>query len=226
MFKRLAIVVLAIFLSNCSNDKIDNRIKIRVDNFPQYGQPSIKRSEKLKQVDEKFIKKVVAKVGNRKKASTLWWQQGEKFMQANNADYAMRRYNQAWLLDPDNYQPYWGFSRVMTKGGNIDEAIKYLEKSASLINDDFQKPALLSDLATAYTIKGKNDASFYGKANLTFAQSIALDPNYGAPLRRWAYSLYAQGRYAEALEKVNRAKALNAKPFSEKFIIDLKQKLN
>ncbi len=224
--KRLIVIALLVPLSNCTNDKIDNRIKIRIDNLPLYGQPSVVRSESLQQADQNFIDKVVEKFGDSKKASILWWKQGEQFMRTGNVDYAMRKYNQSWLLNPNNYQPYWGFSRVMIKGGNIDQAIEYLEKSRQLIDDDFQKPALLSDLATAYSIKGKNHANYFEKANQTFSQSVALDPNYGAPWRRWAYSLYTQGLYAESLKKVNQAKTLNAKPFSQKFILDLQEKLN
>ncbi|MBE8190089.1 MAG: tetratricopeptide repeat protein [Candidatus Thioglobus sp.] len=224
-FAALLIVFSAIFLSGCSSNKFENSIKIRVDNFPKYATPGLKKSHQLKQMEQNFINKVVVKFGDRNAASRLWWQQGEKFMQAGNADFAMRRYNQSWLLDPENFQPYWGFSRVMMKGDNADEAIKYLEKALELVAADPQKSALLADLATAYSIKGENSHSYYSKANKAFSQSVKLDENYAPAWRRWAYSLYKQGRFAEALEKVNQAKALNAKPFSDKFITDLQQKL-
>lgn len=199
--------------------------KTRVDNIPMYGQPEIVRPDALKQADQDFIAKVEKELGSREEASKRWWAQAERFMNQGNIDYAMRRYNQSWLLDPNNYQPYWGFARVMLEQGKLDQGLKYLEKAEELINDNFQKVALLSDMATAYTYKGKADKSYFLKANNKFKESIKIDPKYPDSWRRWAYSLYEQGNYSEALKKVEKAKSLNARPFSPDFISSLNTKL-
>jgi len=199
--------------------------KTRIDNIPMYGQPEIVRPDALKQVDQDFIAKVEKELGSREEASKRWWAQGEHFMSQGNIDYAMRRYNQSWLLDPSNYQPYWGFARVMLEQGKLDKGLTYLEKAEKLINDNFQKVALLSDMGTAYTYKGQSDKTYFSKANSKFKESISIDPKYPDSWRRWAYSLYEQGKYTEALEKVEKAKSLNSQPFSPKFISDLNAKL-
>jgi len=46
-------------------------------------------------------------------------------MSEGNLDYAMRRYNQSWLLNPNNYQPYWGFGRILLQ--QIDELVALAE---------------------------------------------------------------------------------------------------
>ncbi|MCU7796308.1 MAG: hypothetical protein KZQ75_04160 [Candidatus Thiodiazotropha sp. (ex Myrtea spinifera)] len=78
----------------------------RIDNIPMYGQPEIERPAHLLKADEDFVNSVESGFGTREEASKTWWAQGEKFMSQGNLDFAMRRYNQSWLLNPNNYQPY------------------------------------------------------------------------------------------------------------------------
>lgn len=202
---------------------------VRIDNIPMYGQPKVERPAALKQADEDFIKEVSATIPDRKKASKIWWAQAEKFMTQGNIDYAMRRYNQSWLLDPDNYQPYWGFARVSLEQGKTVQAIELLNKAKGLINDPFQEVALLADTGTAYTVIaetaiGEEKENYFSLANENFVASTKLDPNYANSWRRWAFSLYEQGKYSEAWAKVKRARELNARPFPDSFISALSQK--
>ena len=199
--------------------------RIRIDNVPMYGQPEVVRPDKLKKTDEEFIRQVSATFFSRNQASEAWWVKGEQYRKEGNFDFAMRRYNQSWLLDPNNYQPYWGFGLVLAQQGKIDNAIKYLKMSEKLINDDYQKAALLSDLGFAYINKALNDPSYFNKADSLFAESTKLDPTYGNTWGNWAYSLYHQGRYKEAWDKVHKSKEVNSPAFSAKFISDLKRKL-
>lgn len=197
----------------------------RIDNIPMYGQPEIERPAHLLKADEDFVNSVESGLGTREEASKIWWAQGEKFMSQGNLDFAMRRYNQSWLLNPNNYQPYWGFARVQLEKGNIDDALKYLEKAESLIDDPYQKVALLADMGSAYTVKGTTDSSYFAKANSKFSKSIKLDPKYPNSWRRWAFSLYEQRRYSDAWEKVDKAEALKARPFPQGFLSALSEKL-
>jgi tetratricopeptide (TPR) repeat protein len=196
---------------------------VRIDNIPMYGQPEIPRPAELQQADRDFIASVTEGLGSREEASKIWWVQGERFMNEGNFDYAMRRYNQSWLLNPNNYQPYWGFARVSMEQGKLDKAIGFLEKAESLIDDDFQKAALLADLGTVYTEKAAEIPSFFEKANGKFEESIRLDGSYPNSWRRWAFSMYEQGNYSEARKKVERAQELGAKPFPESFLAALKK---
>ena len=198
---------------------------INNDTVPMYGQPDIERPAYLKEADEEFIKTAVDDIGSRKKASKAWSFKGEKLFFQNQLDLAMQKYNQSWLLDPDNYQPYWGFARIMLQKNRIDEGIDYLEKAEQLIDNDYQKVALLSDMGTAYTYKGGQNPDYFSKANSKFSESIKLDSSYPNSWGRWAISLYRQGKYKEAWAKVKKAQSLNARPFSSEFLSALKEKL-
>ncbi len=196
----------------------------RIDNVPMYGQPGTQRPDFLKKADEEFIARASEEFGSREEASKVWWLQGERYMSEGNLDYAMRRYNQSWLLDPNNYQPYWGFARVSLEKNKLDQAIEFLEKAESLIDDPYQKVALLADMGSAYTYKAADDPSYFAKANQKFEESAALDPTYPNVWRRWAFSLLEQGDYQRAWEKVERARSLNARPFPSAFISALREK--
>jgi len=194
-----------------------------------YGQPEKERQAELQKADDDFIKEVTEKFSSRAEASKVWWKKAEKFMAQGNIDYAMRRYNQSWLLDPSNYQPYWGFARVSLEKNNVNDAIEFLERAKKIIRDPFEEVALLADTGTAYTVKamattGADKKHYFALANKNFVASTELDSSYANSWRRWAFSLYEQGNYTEAWAKIERAKELNAKPFPDSFISALSQK--
>lgn len=189
------------------------------ETLPMYGQPEVIRSDEQKRADEDFIKQAAASFsGSRERASTALWREGEALISHGNLDFAMKRYNQSWLLNMNNYRPYWGFGRVMAQREKPDEAIRYLEKSLQLIDDPYQKVALLSDIAMVYSQKAfytpienaTERARYFALANQSFEESTHMDATYPNSWRGWARSLYFEGRYAEAWGKVKKVRELNA----------------
>lgn len=223
------ILLQLISLSGCATGPAEQRI----DNIPMYGQPNIPRPDFLKKADEDFIQQASSGFGgSREAASKAWFAEAERFMSQRKLDYAMRRYNQSWLLNPDNYQPYWGFGRVMLERDRMDESIEYLEKAIKLCEDPYQKVAILSDTGTAYSYKAESISSgmaqekarYFSFANQRFAESTTLDSSYGNAWYRWSQSLYREGKYAEAWEKLKKARSLNVS-ISNAYMKDLSQKM-
>jgi len=214
--RRIAPLVLVVAIEGCATAPAGPRI----DNIPMYGQPGIPRPEALRQADEDFINKASAGFGgSREAASKAWNAEGERFLRELNFDYAMRRYNQAWLLNPNNYQSYWGFARVMVQTDQLSEAIQQFEKAIALCDDNYQKVALLSDAAVAYSESGT-----FQRANRLFKESTALDPKYEKAWYRWSQSSFRERNYSEAWSKLRQARALGAK-VSEAYLRDLRQKM-
>ena len=189
-----------------------------IENVPMYGQPEIPRSEFTRKADEEFIASATAGAGSREKASEMWVTQGDNFLNSGNPDFATRRYNQSWLLNPTNYKSFWGFGRAMLEKGKFDESIKHFEHAMALIQDQFQKPALLTDFGTAYSLKANSlrpsesgpRAYFFLLANKKFEEAIQLDSTYTNSLSSWAMSLYREGEYAQSWKKVKEAQRKNA----------------
>lgn len=196
-----------------------------------YGQPETPLSGFVKKANEDFIKEAIGPSGpfngNRKEASKAWAAMANDFINKGDLDYAMRRYNQSWLLDENNYQPYWGFGQIIIlqrqNAQDIDKAITFYEKAKALINDEYQKQALLGDLGIAYSRKARaisNDDEAQGKyfemANKYFSESANMDRTYSVIYEGWANSLYHEKKYAEAWQKVKQAEAMGH-PVNQKF---------
>ena len=176
----------------------------RIDNVPMYGQPELQRPEEFKLQDEKFIAEAVAGMKTREEASNAWWAQAEEFLSRRNYDLAMRRYNQAWLLNPNSFKPYWGFARVLLEHNDLRGAMAQFDRAVALVDDKVQEPALLTDaasiqIAIAETQKNADDRTgSFSKADRMYKRAIELDPEYGNAYKRYAMSLYSQRDFVNA----------------------------
>ena len=220
-------LVVSLLLSACAGSGP------HIYNIPMYGQPEIEVPERAKKANDWFIEQAVKQYGSREKASIAWWNEAERYMnEEGNLDYAMRRYNQSWLLNPNNYQPYWGFARVAVATGKDDEAIKYFKKAKELVNDPYQESGLLTDMAIPYHNKAVNTPfenssdrkAYFQEANNLLEKGTLLDPKYANTWFVWAFTLYYQGDYSASWEKAKKAQELDPKSVPEDFIKKLKSK--
>jgi tetratricopeptide (TPR) repeat protein len=203
------------------------------EKLPMYGQPGIARPENLKKFDEDFIRDATFRFGSRGAASRVLSEQGWESFRKGMLDVAMRRFNEAWLLNPKNYQVFWGFGAVLSEQGKLTAAIEQLETARELIDDPKQKVLLLSDRGTVHSVYGVRlpverqleRAQHFVIANNSFAESLEIDPNNARSWRDWAISLYEQERYSEAWVKAKRAIELKARPFPANFLENLKKKV-
>ena len=224
---RTALVVLLIGLTGCVSPPYPGLRPAaseneRIDDLPMYGQPEIQRPDFLKKADQQFIEEATQRVGGREQASHAWWTAAELHMKERQLHLAMRRYNQAWLLDPQSYKPYWGFARITLQRDQFDEAIGFFDTAKKLCRDDFQRAALLADSGTAYSSKAESlpatdpeRSRFFRLANEDFEKAVRLDAAYPGSWRQWAISLCREGEIAAAKEKAARAEALHAAPLPE-----------
>lgn len=222
-------IIATLSVQSCGSVPIEHRI----DYKPMYGQPEIPRPEQMKIADENFIKEAISGFGgSREEASKAWASVADGFLAEGDLYNAMRRYNQSWLLNPKNYHPYYGFGQIMLMRGEVDDAVKYMEKAKELVSDPYQRPAVLNDTGIAYSYKAQSvpvnnqteRAKYFGKANQNFEAS-SQDETYKEVWRRWAYSLYEEGKYSETWEKVKKARSVGAPPMSPKFISALTEKM-
>ncbi len=204
--------------------------KLPINLIPMYGYPDIEKSEEQKKADKKFIRTVVANSGTREEGSKMFAAEAWRNLGKGDAANAMRRFNQSWLLNPKGYLPYWGFGALLLAQGKATKAVTHFEKALSLINEDGEKPRLLTDTARAYSIQGsrttdstKSKKSF-GKANSLFSEAIRLDPQYANAYYAWALSFYIQGNYKKAWDMVKKSRGLG-RDINPKFIDALSRKM-
>lgn len=217
-----------IFTPNGASAQSDGSEKL-----PMFGQPKIVRPENLKKADEAFIRDSMLRFGNRAAGSNALAEEGWRAVRARQADLAMQRFNQAWLLNPKNYRVFWGFSAIMSERGKLAEALEHLETARQLLDDPAQRVPLLCDLGTLhseYAARLPADrqlerAQHFVLANNRFTESLENDPKYAMSWREWAMSLYAQERYSEAWVKVKQARENGAEPFPADFLEKLSAKM-
>jgi len=120
----------------------------------------------------------------------------------------------------------------MLRRHKYDEAFKHFERAKQLIDDPYQELALFSDVAVGYHNKAnslKDDqesrAKYFKLANKNFSEGATLDPSYPNIWEAWAFSLYFQGEYSEAWEKVNKARALKPGIVPDAFLKDLRKEM-
>ena len=224
-------IMTAIILTACASASVSQSGSPPINLIPMYGYPNIEKSAALKKADEDFINSVVGTIGSREEASKAFAGKGWQYLSKGDAENAMRRFNQSWLLNPNYYQPYWGFGVLLLGQAKAAEAANHFEKALALIDDDKEKPRLLSDAARAYSLQGATatdkmkSVEFFGKANSLFGEATKLDPQYGDAYRAWAHSLYVEGDYNKAWEMVKRSRAFGGRNFSSEFIDALSKKM-
>jgi len=202
---------------------------IPINLMPMYGSPGVVKSEAQKKGDELFIETATKSSGSRELAAKQFAGEGWRQYQRGDLDNAMRRFNQAWLLDPKSFLPYWGFGAILMKLAKPEEAIPHYERSLSLIDIATEKPRLLNDSAKAYSGAasrgGPDAAAWRAKAETLFQQAVQLDPKYSNAYRDWIAFNLSQKEYPKAWEVVKRAREAGVQDLPQELINALTEKM-
>ena len=200
--------------------------------LPMFGRPAVTPTDFEIRSDEAFIRSMTAKFGSREAGSQALAAKGWEQIRGGRVTAALDTFNQSWLLNSRNHEPYWGFGAVLSEQGKLLAAIEQLERARELIDDGNQLVQLLADIGavrSAYAVRLPQESQLeraqqFSAANQRFAESLEIDPEYAASWREWAISLFEQERYSEAWIKAARARELKAEPFPADFLSKLKSK--
>lgn len=147
-----------------------------LDLIPMYGD-----SERCKaQVDleNKFIKSCKMQYNTRDEACREMVRFGWKHYAKGDLDTAMRRFNQAWLLDSLNADIYWGFGMILTDRGSFSEAVSYYNRALQI---DPRKSTVRNALALNYeALFDKSHDTIYLQSAINEMKKTLADsiPNY------------------------------------------------
>jgi len=148
-------------------------------------------------------------------AANLGW----KYYNSGDMDTAIKRFNQAWMLDRENPDAYWGFGIVMGQRSrtedtekNLDESIKFIGIANSKMPHDVR---ILTDLAFSHTVKGEflqlNKRPYgneYNMARKLYQEAESANEKYALLYFNWSSLELADGKCQEAV-RLN-GKALSA----------------
>jgi Tfp pilus assembly protein PilF len=206
-----------------------------IASVPMYGGFD---SPEFRTINEKFVATMVARHGTRPEAAKDALRLANRYVARGDFDMAMKRFNQAWLLDPQNAGSFAGFAMLTTMIGKYDEADGYYAtaerldpKDATLLADhalfflyranNLAEPKQFFELGHLY--KDKHDPKWTAAAAPLLDRSIELAekaaaamPNDEAAFVVLAVALYAKGDYTRAWQKVKTAETLGGKKLPAK----------
>lgn len=169
MRTKLLTLTLVISLAACSEAQ-DCRSDINV--LPMYGK--VKKCKEQIAADEEFLKEMDNLYHDRKIASSQIANLGWEYFYKNELETAMKKFNQAWLLDSNNYQAYWGYGNIEGKRKNYKQSITFFEKALSL-NDT--NASLLESSSTSYfhLFLNANDEKYLTTGINYLQRSLSID---------------------------------------------------
>lgn len=135
----------------------------------------IAKTDSQKAADRDFIETIrKSSNGNVEKGAVRAIQLGWQFIGKGDAENAIRRFNQAWLLAPKRGDIYWGFAIATGMRGDAPASVRgHFRKAHSIIGDDAR---LFSDWGRIELQLGDAIA-----ARKHFERAIKLDPKYREP---------------------------------------------
>lgn len=184
----------------------------------------------LKAGDARFVSDVVAQFGSKEKAANHWVDVGYKFYRENKLGMAMRRFNQAWLLNPNNPEVYAGFASVMHDQGKNCEAMDMMDRALELETPTFQ--GIFPDAARITTLCAVHNRSLtenerqklFERSDMLYKKAELAEPNKRYVYGSWATAYYWQGKYADAWSMIEKERAAGGMP-NDKFISLLNDKM-
>lgn len=187
------------------------------------------KTSKLLKVDQEFIKKAIEAAGSREKAAKIAITKGWECIHKNDSKSAIKRFNQAWLLTPNDGRVYWGFGAAMGQQGGLDESVKFFDKATALLPNNSR---LLCDFGLICIWKGNAVDKSSGEADIYYSKAISffkeagiLEPKNERIYSNWAIALYYKKDYKGAWEKVEQAESLGGKTIAKELIDNLSKKM-
>lgn len=170
---------------------------------PKYG--LLPKNDAQKTADAEFISSIDDYYkGNRKQGAEDIAARGWELLRKNNITDAMRRFNQAWLLDNSNGKALWGMAVVQVMTGKIAESLKLFYEAERSIGDDIDFSV---DYAKTIGVAGAQtkNAAILQEAFVRFERLYQKAPQHTLNLQNWAITLFHVGNYPEAWKKLKLA---------------------
>jgi len=176
-----------------------------------YGGMDRNANPTLKGADDKLIEDTTRQYGSREKASAAFVNNGFIYYNRDDLSNAMRRFNQAWLLDPNNAEVYWGFGAVLIDQDKACESMKFHERALSFgryISGLYPDAGrVITECAVVdKSIQAVQRAKLFERADLLYTEATQKDVNKGYVYASWAVAYFMREQYGEAWQMVHKAR--------------------
>jgi tetratricopeptide (TPR) repeat protein len=148
--------------------------------------------------------------------ATGWYEQGNVFLNANNATGAIAAYDHAVALEPDFYEAWDARADALNRDGQFSAALQdsdhALQINSSYVPGWINRGQILYNIGMVYEDQ-KNDLTtaneYYAEQLLAFEKAIELDPASAEAWFNKGYALAGMKKYDEAIAAFDRVQALD-----------------
>jgi Tfp pilus assembly protein PilF len=225
--KYVVFIVGLLLLSACATSKpplVDSN-----DQLPMYGSSDRQADPGLHAADDKLAAELIQRYGSLQAAVRNLLDQGVRYFKGGDYATAMRSFNQAWLMDPNSPEPFWGFAVVYDDQGKSCMAKAMVDRALDL---NLSNPAELADAGRIYTYCAVSDATlsaddrryYFEQAEELYFRAVSMAPTNPYLFGSWAIAHYWQGNYADAWKMTKKQQALGGRP-GESFLSLLRAKM-
>ncbi|MEN5157926.1 hypothetical protein [Achromobacter spanius] len=201
----------------------------RNDEAPMYAGVDRRAAAALRAGDEQQVAEAVKVFGSPAAAARARVEQGYRLFREDQPGQAMRQFNQAWLLNPDNPEVYAGFAVVLESQRKVCQAMSMMDRAISL-----RPPAFRGIHADAGRIAARcaaEDKTLPPEARIAattrsdewYRKGEAVEPDKGYLYASWA-TAYWRGQYAQAWAMVHKSRAAGGSP-DAKFVRMLRARM-
>lgn len=112
------VFLILIVFSSCQSqgNKVDNT-------EPMFG--GVEKNEEHKKIDKDFIQECMNKYGSLESSVSTHIDNAWRYFYNDDLETAMKRFNQAWLLNPEFPDSYFGFASLLEMQNKSEEAIRF-----------------------------------------------------------------------------------------------------
>lgn len=180
------------------------------------------------EANREFIEEATRGAGTREKAAETACQKGREYLLKADLATAIKRYNQAWLLNPQASCAYQGLGVAAVRQGKFSQGVTLLERARALASPSCE---LLVDLAVAHLWRGHYTTSpaergeEYAVSRKLLAEAEHLGPQFGPVFFVRAMLLFFQEDYTAAWGNVEQAEAIDSRTVHPAFLRDLEAKM-
>ena len=189
--------------------------------IPMYGGENRQAIPEIKAIDDALIEGTTKEFGSREAASERFVTQGFRYYFQDDLSTAMKRFNQGWLLNPNNPNVFHGFAAVLNDQQKHCESRKMIERALELglskeagnLADAGRVNALCAMLDKSLNQETKS--SYIKRSYNLYVDALKASPNSAYVYGSWATAVYWKGDYVTAWKYVKKQRALGGKPGSQ-----------
>jgi len=191
------------------------------NNSPRFG--NIKKSQTYIDSDNQFIAEVMKQFGTRQAAAKKSVELGWNYLQRGDDVMAMKRFNQAWILDSTLVDTYWGFGAIMGMRNQLEQSIYFMKR---YYDSDPQNERIMVDLSISYlryalTLKqkglDKEWSEYTNKGKQLLKKTLALNSKNANANQQLAITYYHENKLDSSKYYAVIANTLDPKILNPKF---------